>query len=140
MKFGDLQSTYQLPYFEMHYTNTDWVWSFPNGGQGAVNVTSFTMPWNGSVHAKADLAWGWHGYQHVWNWFTAGTQTPDFAPQSQSRNAWYYSLYCHDIYGIWNSVAAGTNFTITIYTVVGGGGPQIDLDGISLDIMAFRTS
>lgn len=140
MRFGDMQSTYQLPYYEMHYINNDWVWSFPNGGQGAVNVASFTMPWTGAIHARADLAWSWHDFQHVWNWFVAGTQTPDFAPQSASLNAWYYSLYCHSIYGIWYTVPAGTNFTFTIYTVVGGGGPQIDLDCLSLDVMVFRTA
>lgn len=140
MKFGDMQSNYQLPYYELHVLNNAPGWAYANGGQGAGALATFQMPWTGSVHANLVMNWGWHGFQHVWNWFTAGTQTPDFAPQSASLNAWYYSLYSHHVYGIWYTVAAGTSFTVSVYTVVGGGGPQVDLDSFSLDIMAHRTS
>lgn len=134
-----MRSNEELPAKELLIINNAPGWSYPNGGGGVGGLATFQMPWTGKVLAEARMTWGWNGYQHVWNWFVAGTQTPDLAPQSQTLYEWEFELLSHTVFGVWSSVAGGTNFTVSINTVVGGGGPAITLDSFSLSIRMVRT-
>lgn len=143
MKFGDLLSNVDLPATEFLIVNSAPGWSYPNGGGGVGALTTVQMPWTGMVLAEVRMCWRWSGYQHLWNWFVAGTQTPDLAPQSQSLFQWGDGVSVdahvnHTVFGVWNSVAGGTNFTVSIYTTVGGGGPSVVLDSFSLNVRMVR--
>jgi hypothetical protein len=138
MKFGDMATDTTLPAFELLVGAAQPGNTYASGTSGALNLTTFQMPWVGTVVADLHICWNWTGYQDVINWFVAGTQAPNFAPQARSLINGTNTYIVHTTLGFWYAVPAGP-FTVTLWTGVGGGGPTVTLDSWQLNVRAART-
>ncbi len=137
-KFGDLLSDIWQPSQQVLTATASpgWVWN--NNTQGDNYMYNIVTRWTARVTAEAHVTYTWSGNQQVLAWITSGTQGLSFAPAAQTLVNWGYSYETLTVIGAWDSVAAGVDLSIWLHTYVAGGGPNVTVDGFSLDVRLQR--
>lgn len=141
---GLIPSTEELPFHQQAYHAA---WSFgpgtvPNNTSVAYAIGSYTMPFDGELHASFNVVYGWlvNWFQHVQVSMLTSAPGPNWSPilLQMARSTSTHLRGQLPMYARWDNLVKGQVVNLSLYFQVGNGGIEVGCEAVAGSVRAVR--